>query len=109
MMDVTIEHIGLDSAIGVVNVIQQIDGTKSWDEIKKTIVNSIGDDLKDPLFLCEPIIKIIDTDGCEYILNVSFIRKKQPFRTNGDNSVSKKLKVIWRRVTNTRPTQSIGM
>ncbi len=99
-MDVTIEHIGLDSAIGAVNVIQQIDGTKSWDEIKEIIVNSIGDDLKDPLFLCEPIIKSIDTDGCEYILNHNFIRKKQ---------VSKKLKVIWRRVTNTRPTQSIGM
>ncbi len=109
MMEVSIEHIGLDSSIGDVNFVRQIDGMKSWNENSEIIINSIADYLKNLLFLYKHIIKIIDTDGCEYILDDEYIRIKQPFSTNSDNSKSKKLKVIWIPVKNTCRTQLSGM
>ncbi len=108
-MYVAIEHIGLDSVVGDLNVIQPIDETKPLDEIKKTIINSVGNELEDLIILYKPIIKIIHTDEREYLLTVGFIVEKQPFNTNGDSSKNPKFKVIWRPVNNTHPTQSTGM
>jgi hypothetical protein len=110
-MEVSIEHIGLDPSIGDVNFVRQIDAMKSWNENSEMIINSIADYLKDLLFLYKHtcIIKIIDTDGREYILDDDYIRIKQPFSTNSDNSKIRKLKVIWIPVKNTCRTQLSGM
>ena len=105
---VFVKHSGLGSAIDDTWIIEIIDETKTWDEIKKIIKNTAKQyvDVSEILWKC--IIKIIHTNGEKYILNDKYAEVYKLFNTN-DNNLNIKIEVIWEYVKSAQLTQSIGM
>lgn len=108
-VDVVLEHIGDQFPDGSINDYGEFDDTQSLENIRKAVRDSAMKILKNELFLSNPLIKIVHTNGSGFHLNDEYLSKRRRSKKDDPDLQVKSLKIYWNVASNTQPTQSRSM